>query len=374
MYWRQALLSALLAGAVSFQIYSNGRTLLAAVGGGIATYVVLRVVIATFFRTRYWLSRGGHQNDSRSCPSCGQYIRRQSGDWILHCKRCGWTSGYPVLRWFHRSIPVVQFRRSLGGGRLLLLVLGLVLVVTAPTMGVLSFGDGFELGDELSGPTDTDGDGLNDKVEAAGDIDGYPLPQADQDHKDLYVRVYVGNGIEPLTAQEKRDLREIWAEMPVSNPNGAEGIDLHITQIQLSESITANLDNESLRDQEVEIYQQRVPEAAQCSVYSVVLVNVAGDPAISGRGASPGYIAIVDGDETQRYNSKYTVRTSTITHELLHNTVGRFEDGSIHTSEGWLTGNPGEHGTQFHMSDKTASHLSENGFAKSDYFEEEVCK
>ncbi|MFT4946638.1 MAG: hypothetical protein ACI8TL_000874, partial [Natronomonas sp.] len=176
-----------------------------------------------------------------------------------------------------------------------MLVFGLVLVVTAPTIGVLSFGgitdsgDGLDIGNELNGPTDTDGDGLNDKVETAGEIDGYPLPQADREHKDLYFRVYVGNGIEPLTNQEKTNLQEIWAEMPVSNSGGTEGIDLHITQIQLSESITANLDNESLRDQEVEIYQQRVPEAAQCSVYSVVLINVAGNPDISGRGASPGY-------------------------------------------------------------------------------------
>ncbi|MFB6187129.1 MAG: hypothetical protein ABEI86_09720, partial [Halobacteriaceae archaeon] len=74
-----------------------------------------------------------------------------------------------------------------------------------------------------------------------------------------------------------------------------------------------------------------------------------------------------------RYNTEYTVRTTTITHELLHNIVGKFEDGSMHTTEGWLNGEPGEHGTQFYMTNKTASHLSENGFAESDYYEEEVC-
>jgi hypothetical protein len=128
-----------------------------------------------------------------------------------------------------------------------------------------------------------------------------------------------------------------------------------------------------LRDQEEKIYKQRVPESAQCSIYAVVLVDVTGDPVISGRGASPGYVSIVDGHATQRYNTEYTVRTTIITHELLHNVVGRFEDGSYHTSEGWLTGNPGEHGSQFYMSEKTASHLSENGFAESEYFQDEVC-
>jgi hypothetical protein len=240
-------------------------------------------------------------------------------------------------------------------------------IVSAPAIGTLNFDTDF------GGPTDTDGDGLTDEVESTGDLDGYSLPEADQDHKDLYIRVYVGNGIDPLTDQEKADLREIWAGMPVSNPNGAEGIDLHITQVQLSQSITSKLSNESLRNQEEQIYKQRVPEPAQCSVYAVILVDVAGDPVISGRGASPGYVSIVDGQATQRYNTKYTVRTTIATHELLHNVVGTFEDGSYHTSEGWLTGTPGEHGTQFYMSDKTASHLSENGFAESEYFEDEVC-
>jgi hypothetical protein len=257
-------------------------------------------------------------------------------------------------------------------------------IVSAPAIGTLNFDTDFGGSTETSGeesptenepsrPTDTDGDGLTNEIESTGNVGGYPLPEADQDHKDLYIRVYVGNGIGPLTDQEKADLREIWAGMPVSNPDGAEGIDLHITQVQLSQSITADLSNESLRDQEEQIYKQRVPEPAQCSVYAVILVDVAGDPVISGRGASPGYVSIVDGQATQRYNTKYTVRTTIATHELLHNVVGTFEDGSYHTSEGWLTGTPGEHGTQFYMSDKTASHLSENGFAESEYFEDEVC-
>ena len=49
---------------------------------------------------------------------------------------------------------------------------------------------------DLRGPTDTDRDGLRDAVESTGDVDGYPLPEADQDHKDLYIREYVGNGVE----------------------------------------------------------------------------------------------------------------------------------------------------------------------------------
>ena len=367
MYRRQTLLSSLFAGVVGYLIYTQQWNLFVAIGSGVAVYIALRVVIATFFRTRYWLSRGAHKSQSQSCPNCEQYIRRQSGDWILHCKRCGWKAGFPIIRWLYHSVPALQLRRSLGGQRFLLLVLGLVLIVSAPTMGSLNFDT------DLGGPADTDGDGLMDEVESSGDVDGYPLPEANQDHKDLYIQVYVSEGIEPLTDREKDDLREIWGGMPVSNPDGAEGIDLHITQVQLSQSITATLSDESLRDQEEQIYKRRVPRAAQCSVYAVVLVQVTGAPVIAGRGASPGYVSIVDGRETQRFNTDYTVRTTIITHELLHNVVGTFEDGAYHTSEGWLTGTPGEHGTQFYMSDKTASHLSENGFAKSEYFEDQVC-
>lgn len=232
----------------------------------------------------------------------------------------------------------------------------------------------FDVGDQFGAPTDSDGDGLVNEIEAVNETDGgYPLPNADKDHKDFYVRVYVGNGIQPLTGEEKADLREIWANMPVSNPNNKDGINLHITQVQLSKSITANLDDESLREQEDQLYTQRVPETVQCSVHAVVLVNVEGDQAISGRADSPGYVAIVNGQETRHYSTEYTVRTRTITHELLHNIVVEFEDGSIHTSEGWLNEEPGEHGTQFYMANKTTSHLSENGFAESDYYEQEVC-
>lgn len=374
MYWRQAIVSVLLAGAAGYLVYAQRGNLLVSASVGIAVYISLRVVIATLFRTRYWLDRGGHQSQSRSCPSCGQYIRRQSGDWILRCKRCGWTVGHPLVRWITHSVPVVQFRRSLGLARLGVLALSLIIVVSAPTMGGLGLGSGLDSGDQLSGPTGSDGDGLVSEVEASEETDGgYPLPEADEDHKDLYVRVYVGDGIQPLTTAEQADLREIWATMPVTNPDGKEGVDIHITQVQLSQSITANLDDETLRDLETQIYKQRVPEAAQCSVYAVVLVNVEGNPESIGRGAAPGYVAIVDGQQTQRYNTEYSVRTTTITHELLHNVVGKFEDGSTHTSEGWLTGNPGKHGTQFYMSNKTASYLSNHGFAESDYFEEEVC-
>lgn len=242
MYWRQTLLSSLLTVVVGYLLSAQQGNIFVGIGSGVVVYIALSAAIATLFRTRYWLSRGGHRSQSQGCSNCGQYIRRQSGDWILRCKRCGWTAGFPILRWFYHSVPAVQFRRSLGGKRLILLVLGLVLILSAPAMGTLNFdtnlggstetsGDESPTENEPSGPTDTDGDGLTNEIESTSNVGGYPLPEADQDHKDLYIRVYVGNGIEPLTHQEKADLRKIWAGMPVSNPDGAEGIDLHIIRL-----------------------------------------------------------------------------------------------------------------------------------------------
>jgi hypothetical protein len=34
-----------------------------------------------------------------TCPNCQAYVRRQDGDRFLTCHRCGWTVGYPLLRW-----------------------------------------------------------------------------------------------------------------------------------------------------------------------------------------------------------------------------------------------------------------------------------
>lgn len=37
--------------------------------------------------------------DEGTCPNCQAYVKRYDDDQFLTCHRCGWTVGYPVLRW-----------------------------------------------------------------------------------------------------------------------------------------------------------------------------------------------------------------------------------------------------------------------------------
>ena len=75
------------------------------------------------FRSKFWYHHGGNRNDGDSCPNCGRYIYRFERDLILRCGRCGWTAGWPVLRWFTKSVPSQQLRRTVTGPRLLIVVL-----------------------------------------------------------------------------------------------------------------------------------------------------------------------------------------------------------------------------------------------------------
>lgn len=119
-----------LVGAVStvYMVSSTGRPLVVAVAAGIIAYAVIRWLIAWDFRVRYWHRRGTKGHYSRSCPECGQYIYRQSGDWILTCKRCGWTAGLPLVRWVTQSVPARQFRRTVAGPKLVIVILAVVVI------------------------------------------------------------------------------------------------------------------------------------------------------------------------------------------------------------------------------------------------------
>lgn len=75
---------------------------------------VLGIWIArTIGRTRYWLDRGTRGEYYENCPKCNEKRYRVDGDWILKCYECNWKTGYPVLRWFRKSVPIIQFKRSI---------------------------------------------------------------------------------------------------------------------------------------------------------------------------------------------------------------------------------------------------------------------
>lgn len=77
---------------------------------GLAGYVTVRWTVTTWDRTRIAASQYGRKD---TCPNCKLFVRRQPGDWILTCHRCGWRAGWPVVRWVTRSVPSRQFRRTI---------------------------------------------------------------------------------------------------------------------------------------------------------------------------------------------------------------------------------------------------------------------
>lgn len=137
MYLRQTLAAILISGVVAVSVFSAS---LEGLGAMIVFYVVCRVAFSVFFRTRYWRSRSARYAGARTeCNNCGQVIRRQRGDWVLQCKRCGWRPSVPGLRWITHSIPAKQFARSISIGRVATVCIG-ILLFTAGASGAFQSG------------------------------------------------------------------------------------------------------------------------------------------------------------------------------------------------------------------------------------------
>jgi len=202
---------------------------------------------------------------------------------------------------------------------------------------------------------DADQDRIPDSWERAGNTaGGAPLPGADPNQMDLYVQVVSANNVQPLTDRERSQLQTIWAEMSVGSD--ASGIDLHFVDTQqLDESITIEGSPGDFDDLKSEYYSTIAPEA--CVYHTVMLVDVTGED-VAGRGHAPGYFLFADG--TLLGSSTYTHRVTSITHELLHNVIGEFDGGYVHTTEGWLS-------TDYdtYLSERTREHLNSTGLSKA---------
>ena len=112
MYIRQVIGSIIAGCLAAFLSFGVGFELVTAVAVGILIALGIRWIWATFGRTRYWLDRGTNGVYQEECPNCHSRRYRVGGDWILTCHRCGWKPGWPVIRWLTRSVPAIQFRRS----------------------------------------------------------------------------------------------------------------------------------------------------------------------------------------------------------------------------------------------------------------------
>jgi Zn finger protein HypA/HybF involved in hydrogenase expression len=112
MYTRQILGAILLGMTLTVTTWISGADPTPAIALGLLATFGIRWLWATFLRIQYWHSRDSRDLYTEYCPNCHAKRYRTSGDWLLTCHRCGWQPGLPVLRWFTRSLPATQLRRS----------------------------------------------------------------------------------------------------------------------------------------------------------------------------------------------------------------------------------------------------------------------
>ena len=195
---------------------------------------------------------------------------------------------------------------------------------------------------------DTDGDRLPDGWEYRGETpDGAALPDADPLRKDIYVQVVYAEDVEPLTEKESRNIEEMWESMNVSNPDGTQGVTIHLDDggphggtVDVSGELN-QIPNNYQRD----AYADYVPAERQCVYHQVLYQRIDAEGLDSaGKAGAPGYGTLVAGQKSgsasrNRTIGTYNVRELGLTHELLHNVVGEIGDsGEYHGTEGYLTG------------------------------------
>jgi hypothetical protein len=217
---------------------------------------------------------------------------------------------------------------------------------------------------------DADGDRLADAWEEEGvGPDGARLPGADPDRMDIYVQVNHGMNQQPLTDAEVRQLKRVWAEMPVENPDGSTGVTLHLVEggsVGEPIVVSGSPDTEDM----LAYYTPEYMGARPCRYHQVVLADLqAGN--VVGWGGVPGWVALVEADRNQTAEgATVSERVATITHELLHNVAGQVE-GQAHTSRGWLS--HGATASNEFLSTPVTQDLNENGFVSTGFHQNRVC-
>lgn len=200
---------------------------------------------------------------------------------------------------------------------------------------------------------DTDGDGLADSWERAGVTPwGATLADADPDRLDLYVQVYYGEDVSPLTDPERRQLRSVWEDMPVENPDGSTGITLHLVEEDLGEEVLITGSDDADR-----FYTEERLGERYCVDYQVTLGQIQDGETI-GYAETPGHASILDGSQFEAYEGDVSFRVAMLTHALLHNVVGEV-DGSVHSNGGWLDYPASENER---LTDAVARQIESDGF------------
>ena len=203
----------------------------------------------------------------------------------------------------------------------------------------------------LGGENDTDGDGLPDAWERAGRTpDGVALPEASPNRTDLYVQISYAGDVTALSDGERQRLESVWADMPVENPDGSTGVDLHITEGRLADSV------EDTPEQLSRLSSPAYLGERSCVYRHVVLGELDTTDRI-GLAETPGYAALYDGSRFPGHDGDVPFRSAMVTHGLLHTVVGDV-DGGVHVAGTWLDQPDSDNGR---LSAATAAAL-EDGF------------
>lgn len=214
---------------------------------------------------------------------------------------------------------------------------------------------------------DTDGDGLPDTWERLGRTpNGVRLDDADPERMDLYVQVNYGENATALSNGERQRLREIWASMPVENPDGSTGIDLHLVTRapgagRLQDPVIVD------RKDQVDGYYTRDRLLRRYCVHTQVVLGEIVNKTDIGYAETPGRAVVLESRRFADYEGSVPFRTAMITHGLLHTVVGEV-DGDVHSNGGWLDyprqGNEG-------LSRAVVRKLQRDGFSTTQAYSQE---
>lgn len=222
------------------------------------------------------------------------------------------------------------------------------------------------------GHGDTSGDGIPDAWLVAGEApDGTPLPDGDPCRMNVYLQVSeTGNASLPpgMVAETER----AFAELPVRNPDGSTGIDLHVVEgPNLDENVTFSRgDLDALR---AEYYRNLTGERA--GVYHLALVvrfDEGTKRRYSGIAETPGRMIVIQHNPPSG--------SALLVHEILHNLVGelppsvdgRCDRDPVHYCHGgYLDDGPvggapefyAKEGDQRYLPAEIADHVESAGFA-----------
>ncbi|MCG1001875.1 MULTISPECIES: hypothetical protein [Halobacterium] len=227
---------------------------------------------------------------------------------------------------------------------------------------------------------DTDGDGLLDNWEVQNSSSEKSIPESDPLQKDLYLQINYGENVTHLTDSEIQQLKDYWAEMPVANPDGTNGIDLHIddtppeggdivTDFSLDGYGVGSISYKELRNLARAYYggeesvQGNISANRRCAYHQMILVESRfpynkGDnfTYTLGKAIPGGKFSIIMGDSkdgTVMIGPKHPSRLSIMTHELLHNVAGGYHTNS----SSWLA--PTTPGMASQLSDRTKNDLTD---------------